>query len=126
MRAPGSREAVLRPPSSNVAEPASRQGCVSFSPQGRRFERPRTMTDIPNSLPDHHGPTRLAAPDTEFDAREVSRVDIDRKVPAFSEADERVLAPDPAYVFDGVRTPRAEQARAGHDGYGTGQYAGER
>src|SRR3546814_12200392 len=104
MRAPGSREAVLRPPSSNVAEPASRQGCVSFSPQGRRFERRRTMTDIPNSLPDHHGSTLLAAPDTEVDAREVFGVDIDMKVPAFSEADERVPDLDPAYVFDGDPT----------------------
>src|SRR3546814_11912710 len=100
MRAPGSREAVLRPPSSNVAEPASRQGCVSFSPQGRRFERRRTMTDIPNSLPDHHGSTLLAAPDTEVDAREVFGVDIDMKVPAFNEADDRVPDLDPAHVFD--------------------------
>ena len=45
------------------------------------------MTDIPNSLPDHHGSTLLAAPDTEVDAREMFGVDIDMKIPAFSEAD---------------------------------------
>ena len=37
------------------------------------------MTDIPNSLPDHHGSTLLAAPDTEVDARELFGVDIDVK-----------------------------------------------
>src|SRR3546814_10931100 len=63
-----------------------------------------SMTDIPNSLPDHHGATLLAAPDTEVDAREVFGVDIDMKVPAFSEADERVPDLDPAYVFDGDTT----------------------
>src|SRR3546814_8344124 len=57
-----------------------------------------SMTDIPNSLPDHHGATLLAAPDTEVDAREVFGVDIDMKVPAFSEADERVPDLDPASV----------------------------
>lgn len=62
------------------------------------------MTDIPNSLPDHHGSTLLAAPDTEVDARELFGVDIDMKVPAFSEADERVPDLDPAYVFDGDTT----------------------
>jgi cobaltochelatase CobS len=62
------------------------------------------MTDIPNSLPDHHGSTLLPAPDTEIDAREVFGVDIDMKVPAFSEADERVPDLDPAYVFDGDTT----------------------
>src|SRR3546814_11340844 len=63
-----------------------------------------SMTDIPNSLPDHHGATLLAAPDTEVDAREVFGVDIDMKVPAFNEADERVPDLDPAYVFDGDTT----------------------
>ena len=62
------------------------------------------MTDIPNSLPDHHGSTLLAAPDVEVDAREVFGVDIDMKIPAFSEADERVPDLDPAYVFDGDTT----------------------
>lgn len=49
---------------------------------------------------DNHGRTRLAAPDIEVDAREVFGVDIDMKVPAFSEADERVPDLDPSYVFD--------------------------
>lgn len=62
------------------------------------------MTDIPNSLPDHHGSTLLAAPDIEVDAREMFGIDIDMKVPAFSEADERVPDLDPAYVFDGDTT----------------------
>ncbi len=62
------------------------------------------MTDIPNSLPDHHGSTLLSAPDTEIDAREVFGIDIDMKVPAFSESDERVPDLDPAYVFDGDTT----------------------
>ena len=62
------------------------------------------MIDIPNSLPDHHGSTLLAAPDIEVDARELFGIDIDMKVPAFSEADERVPDLDPAYVFDGDTT----------------------
>ncbi len=62
------------------------------------------MTDIPNSLPDHHGSTLLAAPDIEVGARELFGIDIDMKVPAFSEADERVPDLDPAYVFDGDTT----------------------
>ena len=62
------------------------------------------MTDIPNSLPDHHGSTLLAAPDVEVSARELFGVDIDMMVPAFSEADERVPDLDPAYVFDGDTT----------------------
>src|SRR3546814_10685723 len=48
-----------------------------------------SMTDTPNSLPDHHGATLLAAPDNEVDAREVFGVAIDLKVPAFSEAADR-------------------------------------
>ena len=63
-----------------------------------------TMTDIPNSLPDHHGSTLLAAPDVEVSAREMFGVDIDMMVPAFSEADARVPDLDPAYVFDGDTT----------------------
>ena len=49
---------------------------------------------------DQHPGTRLSAPDLEVDARELFGVDIDMKVPAFSEADERVPDLDPAYVFD--------------------------
>ncbi|MFQ3666617.1 MAG: cobaltochelatase subunit CobS [Sphingomonadaceae bacterium] len=49
---------------------------------------------------DRHGRTRLDQPDTFVDARETFGVDLDLKVPAFSEADERVPDLDPAYVFD--------------------------
>ncbi len=49
---------------------------------------------------DRHGRTRLDAPDTFVDARATFGVDLDLKVPAFSEADERVPDLDPAYVFD--------------------------
>jgi cobaltochelatase CobS len=49
---------------------------------------------------ERHGRTRLDAPDTEVDARDVFGVNLDMKVPAFSEADERVPDLDPAYVFD--------------------------
>lgn len=59
------------------------------------------MTSLPlSSDSDTHGRTLLAAPDIEVDAREVFGVDIDMKVPAFSEADERVPDLDPSYVFD--------------------------
>jgi cobaltochelatase CobS len=49
---------------------------------------------------ERHAPTRMAAPDTFVDAREMFGVDIDMKVPAFSVADERVPDLDPTYVFD--------------------------
>ncbi|WP_448582444.1 cobaltochelatase subunit CobS [Thermaurantiacus sp.] len=49
---------------------------------------------------DRHGRTRLDAPDTKVNAREVFGVNLDLEVPAFSEADERVPDLDPAYVFD--------------------------
>jgi cobaltochelatase CobS len=49
---------------------------------------------------DRHAPTRMAAPDTSVDAREIFGVDIDMAVPAFSLADERVPDLDPTYVFD--------------------------
>ncbi|MFN3370377.1 MAG: cobaltochelatase subunit CobS [Sphingomonadaceae bacterium] len=49
---------------------------------------------------ERHAPTRMAAPDTSVDAREVFGVDVDMKVPAFSQADERVPDLDPTYVFD--------------------------
>ncbi len=44
--------------------------------------------------------TVLAAPDREVDVRETFGIDIDWKVPAFSEADERVPDLDETYVFD--------------------------
>ncbi|WP_235977264.1 cobaltochelatase subunit CobS [Sandaracinobacteroides hominis] len=49
---------------------------------------------------ERHAPTKMAAPDTFVDAREVFGVDIDMQVPAFSVADERVPDLDPTYVFD--------------------------
>src|SRR4029453_17201090 len=58
------------------------------------------MTDIPNIQPDSRATTILAAPDREVSVRDVFGIDIDMKVPAFSEADERVPDLDPAYVFD--------------------------
>ena len=47
------------------------------------------MTDIPNIQPDSRDATILAAPDREIDVRKTFGIDIDMKVPAFSEADER-------------------------------------
>jgi cobaltochelatase CobS len=58
------------------------------------------MTDISNVQPDTRAETLLEAPDREVDAREIFGVDVDMKIPAFSEADERVPDLDPAYVFD--------------------------
>ena len=48
---------------------------------------------------DPHG-TLMPAPDREVDAREVFGIDSDMKIPAFSEADERVPDLDEDYVFD--------------------------
>ncbi|MCB2079173.1 MAG: cobaltochelatase subunit CobS, partial [Novosphingobium sp.] len=58
------------------------------------------MTDIPQIQTDTRDATVLAAPDTEVDVRETFGIDIDMKVPAFSEADERVPDLDASYVFD--------------------------
>lgn len=44
--------------------------------------------------------TRLAAPDTTINAREVFGLEVDWQIPAFSEADERVPDLDESYVFD--------------------------
>jgi len=44
--------------------------------------------------------TELKEPDIELDVRETFGIDVDLKVPAFSEADERVPDIDPSYVFD--------------------------
>jgi len=46
------------------------------------------------------GGTKMAAPDTEVDVRETFGIDVDMKVPAFSEADQRVPDVDESYVFD--------------------------
>ncbi len=58
------------------------------------------MTDIPNIQPDSRSSTVMDAPDREIDVRELFGIDVDMKVPAFSEADERVPDYDDAYVFD--------------------------
>ena len=58
------------------------------------------MTDIPNIQPDSREGTILEAPDREVSVRELFGIDVDMKVPAFSEADERVPDYDASYVFD--------------------------
>ena len=58
------------------------------------------MTDIPNIQLDTSGNTILPAPDCEIDVREMFGIDIDMKVPAFSQPDERTPDVDDAYVFD--------------------------
>jgi cobaltochelatase CobS len=58
------------------------------------------MSDIPNIQMDTRSTTVLSAPDRDVSVREVFGIDIDMKVPAFSEADERVPDLDTAYVFD--------------------------
>jgi cobaltochelatase CobS len=58
------------------------------------------MTEIPNIVANAGANTVLDAPDCEIDVRETFGIDIDMKVPAFSEADERVPDLDDSYVFD--------------------------
>jgi cobaltochelatase CobS len=58
------------------------------------------MTEIPNIQLDTSNNTVLPGPDTELDVRETFGIDIDMKVPAFTEADERVPDFDDGYVFD--------------------------
>jgi len=58
------------------------------------------MTEIPNIINAAGSNTILEAPDREIDVRETFGIDIDMKVPAFSEADERVPDLDDSYVFD--------------------------
>lgn len=58
------------------------------------------MTDTANFQAGTSGTTVLAAPDREIDVRETFGIDIDMKVPAFSQADERVPDADSSYVFD--------------------------
>jgi len=55
------------------------------------------MNDMTNT---EAGGTKMAAPDTEVDVRETFGIDVDMKVPAFSEADQRVPDVDESYVFD--------------------------
>ncbi|MBT0669615.1 cobaltochelatase subunit CobS [Novosphingobium profundi] len=58
------------------------------------------MTETAMTQAENREATVLAAPDIELDVRETFGIDIDMKVPAFSEADERVPDFDPTYVFD--------------------------
>ena len=58
------------------------------------------MTEIPNMLSDAGSNTILDAPDKQISVRELFGIDVDMKVPAFSEADERVPDLDTSYVFD--------------------------
>jgi cobaltochelatase CobS len=58
------------------------------------------MTEQTNIKTGERDATLMAAPDTEIDVRETFGIDIDMKVPAFSQADERVPDLDPSYVFD--------------------------
>ena len=57
------------------------------------------MTDR-TAMTDTANQTVLPAPDTQVDVREVFGIDIDMKVPAFSQPDERTPDTDEAYVFD--------------------------
>ncbi len=58
------------------------------------------MTDIPNTQPGSASDTILPAPDRTVSVRELFGIDVDMKVPAFSQADERVPDTDDGYVFD--------------------------
>jgi len=58
------------------------------------------MTEQTNIKTGERDATLMAAPDTEIDVREAFGIDIDMKVPAFSQADERVPDLDESYVFD--------------------------
>ncbi|MBV1917227.1 MAG: cobaltochelatase subunit CobS [Sphingomonadaceae bacterium] len=58
------------------------------------------MTEQAKFQSEDRNATLMAAPDTEIDVRETFGIDIDMKVPAFTEADERVPDIDGAYVFD--------------------------
>ena len=58
------------------------------------------MTDMTNPHTSDRDATLMAAPDREVDVRETFGIDIDMKVPAFSQADERVPDLDESYVFD--------------------------
>ena len=58
------------------------------------------MTEQSKITSEDRDATLMAAPDTEIDVRETFGIDIDMKVPAFSQADSRVPDVDEAYVFD--------------------------
>jgi hypothetical protein len=56
------------------------------------------MTDLPNVQPESRSETLMASPDKIAKVRELFGVDTDMEVPAFSEADERLIWT--TYVFD--------------------------
>jgi len=56
------------------------------------------MSDL--SFKSEQAGTELAEPNIELDVRDTFGIDVDLKVPAFSDADERVPEVDPSYVFD--------------------------
>jgi cobaltochelatase CobS len=58
------------------------------------------MTEMSTMTPDARDTTILSAPDIELDVRAAFGIDIDMKVPAFSQPDERVPDRDDSYVFD--------------------------
>lgn len=58
------------------------------------------MTQIPDMQTETRDSTVLPAPDRQVDVRELFGIDIDMKVPAFSQPDERTPDVDDAYVFD--------------------------
>jgi cobaltochelatase CobS len=58
------------------------------------------MTDQTNIKMGERDSTLMATPDTQIDVREAFGINIDMKVPAFSQADERVPDLDASYVFD--------------------------
>ena len=58
------------------------------------------MNEISSVQMQNRDSTVLSAPDIGVDVRETFGIDIDMKVPAFSQADERVPDLDASYVFD--------------------------
>ncbi|MFN2100176.1 cobaltochelatase subunit CobS [Altererythrobacter sp. MF3-039] len=58
------------------------------------------MNDMTDKSFEASSKTVMPAPDIKVDVRETFGIDIDWKVPAFSEADERVPDLDESYVFD--------------------------
>ena len=58
------------------------------------------MTDVPHLQSDTRDAAISAVPDTQLDVRQTFGIDVDMKVPAFSQADERVPDLDGSYVFD--------------------------
>src|SRR4028118_2027883 len=62
------------------------------------------MSDLPNANPASRGAVIMDSPDQMRKVRDLFGIDSDMEVPAFSEADERVPALDPAHAFDPATT----------------------